>query len=222
MCRMPANTCSTFARLLAMRWLRLCWHSLTGLPGRISLLEQRRGPVHAQPLAEAPNGVAVRHIHRIPQQAQKGCSGAARPGCASSPRWDGRPATLAAIAAFDSRHQPDQFSEADAPRDHLQRIAHRIALVLARGIGEQIELQGAEGRIKGWDWRSGGTRDLLGFERSPHSDPSIIHPGSHEASWIGMGKAHTGAMARLLRGCATPQTARSADAHGAVIRAEVP
>ena len=33
MCRMPANACSTRARLLAMRWLRRFLHSLRGWPG---------------------------------------------------------------------------------------------------------------------------------------------------------------------------------------------
>ncbi|WP_284426900.1 hypothetical protein, partial [Acidovorax sp. SUPP1855] len=42
-------------------------------------------------------------------------------------------------------------------------------LVLARGLSEQVELQGATGSDhgKGWSTRSRSTRDRMGFERFP-------------------------------------------------------
>ncbi|WP_284427316.1 DUF6402 family protein, partial [Acidovorax sp. SUPP1855] len=42
--------------------------------------------------------------------------------------------------------------------------------VLARGLSEQVELQGATGSDhgKGWSTRSRSTRDRMGFERFPY------------------------------------------------------
>ena len=55
------------------------------------------------------------------------------------------------------------------PRDHLQRIAHLVSLVLARGLGEQIELQRAAGRDhgKGRVRLLGSGRERMGFEKFP-------------------------------------------------------
>ncbi len=154
---------------------------------RIHSLEQHRGPIHAQPLAEAPDRVAVRHVHRILQQAK---ALVARPiqqlvlhlfiGQVVQPLQDqdahhhlggiGRPATPAAIATLDQGiHQPGQGSEVDVPRDHLQRITHLVPLVLARGLGEQIELQGAAGcdHGKGRVRLLVSGRERMGFEKFP-------------------------------------------------------
>ncbi|WP_284427632.1 hypothetical protein, partial [Acidovorax sp. SUPP1855] len=45
--------------------------------------------------------------------------------------------------------------------------------VLARGLSEQVELQGATGSDhgKGWSTRSRSTRDRMGFERFPYRSP---------------------------------------------------
>ncbi|WP_284403013.1 hypothetical protein, partial [Acidovorax sp. SUPP2825] len=48
-------------------------------------------------------------------------------------------------------------------------------LVLARGLSEQVELQGATGSDhgKGWSTRSRSTRDRMGFERFPKESPLV-------------------------------------------------
>ncbi|WP_233495141.1 hypothetical protein, partial [Paenacidovorax caeni] len=57
-----------------------------------------------------------------------------------------------------------------------QRIAHLVSLVLARGLGEQIELQGAAGRDhgKGRVRLLGSGRERMGFEKFPEVDHA--HP----------------------------------------------
>ncbi|WP_284428183.1 hypothetical protein, partial [Acidovorax sp. SUPP2522] len=54
-------------------------------------------------------------------------------------------------------------------------------LVLARGLSEQVELQGATGSDhgKGWSTHSRSTRDRMGFERFPIE-------GLAPRRWLGM------------------------------------
>ncbi|WP_284428104.1 hypothetical protein, partial [Acidovorax sp. SUPP2522] len=49
-------------------------------------------------------------------------------------------------------------------------------LVLARGLSEQVELQGATGSDhgKGWSTHSRSTRDRMGFERFPVGVSGVV------------------------------------------------
>ena len=148
------------------------WHKggIDGLstPGDVAMalqlgihaLEQDGGPVHTAALGEAPDGVAVGDVHGILQQAKALVAHAVQQLVLHLLIREvvqalqdqhahhhfagvGGPSTLAAVAPCKKTiHQRSQFGEIDVLGDGLQRVTHLVDLALARGVGEQVELQG--------------------------------------------------------------------------------
>ncbi len=122
---------------------------------------QCRSTVNTDALGKAPDGVAVRYVHFVLQQAKALVAHAVVQRVfhllvreVVQARQDenahhhlggiGRAPALAAICPCQKAiDQHSQFSEVDLLGGGLQRIAYLIDPSLARGFGEEVELQGA-------------------------------------------------------------------------------
>jgi len=126
----------------------------------IDALKQGRCAIYPDALGKAPDGIAVRDVHGVLQQAKALVAHAVEQlvlhllvrevvqaledqHAHHHLGWIGGPSALAPISPLkQSIDQRSQFGEVDVLGDGLQRVSRFVDLALARGVGKQVELQG--------------------------------------------------------------------------------